>query len=102
MSGEPGPGRLHQVVEHWLPRIHAAGIAASDAARLVAAAGEWKRWCAAWSEEAERHLELGETAEAEGSGVTAGEAYARAALFFHFAQFKFFDDLSQKERAAAA
>jgi dienelactone hydrolase len=102
MSDDPAPSRLHQVVEHWLPRIHTSGITAQDAARLVAAAGEWPRWCETWSAEAARHLALGEAAEQEGRAVTAGEAYARAALFFHFAQFMFFDDPAQKERAAAA
>jgi 2,6-dihydroxypseudooxynicotine hydrolase len=33
--------------------------------------------------------------------VTAGEAYARAALLYHFGQFMFFDDLEQKAAATA-
>ncbi len=93
--------RLQQVVEHWMPRIQTAGITALDAQRLVAEAGEWPRWCATWSREGERQLEFGEEAEAEGRCFTAGEAFQRAALAFHFAQFMFFDDLAQKERAAA-
>jgi len=92
--------RLQQVVEHWMPRIQTAGITSMDALRLTGEAGEWRHWCAAWSREAERHIALAEEAEARGRLITAGEAYIRAALFFHFAQFMFFDDLTQKHRAA--
>ena len=93
-------GRLQQVVEHWMPRIQTAGITAMDALRLTGEAGEWRDWCATWSREAERHIALAEEAEAHGRLITAGEAYTRAALFFHFAQFMFFDDLAQKHQAA--
>lgn len=92
--------RLQQVVEHWTPRIQTAGIAALDAARVTAEAGEWRNWCTAWSREAERHIASGEAAEAQGRLLTAGEAYTRAALWFHFAQFMFFDDLAQKDEAS--
>jgi len=94
-------GRLRQVVEHWMPRIQTAGITALDAERLIAEAGDWPSWCATWVKEGERHLALGAEAAGQGRMVTAGEAYQRAALAFHFGQFMFFDDLAQKERAAA-
>jgi len=96
-----GANRLQQVVGHWLPRIQVAGITAVDAQRLIAVAGEWRNWCATWSKEGERHLAMGDAALAATRGVTAGESYVRAALFFHFAQFMFFDDLGAKDRAAA-
>lgn len=93
--------RLHEVVEHWMPRIQTAGITALEAARLVGEAGDWPYWCATWSREGERQFAIGEEAEARGRHITAGEAFQRAALAFHFAQFMFFEDLAQKERAAA-
>src|SRR5712692_6943636 len=92
--------RLQQVVEDWMPRIQTAGITSMDALRLTGEAGEWRHWCAAWSREAERHIALAEEAEARGRLITAGEGYTRAALFFHFAQFMFFEDLTQKNQAA--
>jgi len=100
MTAVQDSSRLSQVVAHWLPRIQTAGIAAIDASRLIAAADEWPNWCAIWSAEAERHLAMAEAALGHGRGVTAGEAYVRAALFFHFAQFMFFDDLDAKDHAA--
>ncbi len=95
-----GSNRLQQVVGHWLPRIQVAGVAGTDAQRLIAAAGEWPNWCATWSKEAEQHQAMGDAALAAKRNITAGEAYVRAALFFHFAQFMFFDDLAAKDRAA--
>lgn len=92
--------RLEEVVAHWMPRIQVTGISAGDAARIVAEAGEWKNWLDAWSNEAERHLAMGEAAEAKRRMLTAGECYVRAALCFHFAQFMFFDDLARKWQTA--
>jgi pimeloyl-ACP methyl ester carboxylesterase len=64
-------------------------------------AGSWENWCQAWCEEGARHGLIGERAEAAGHEITAGEAFARAALCYHFAQFMFFDDLDQKAEATA-
>ncbi|MEE8515397.1 MAG: alpha/beta hydrolase, partial [Alphaproteobacteria bacterium] len=94
-------GRLSQVVGHWLARIQVAGISHGDALRVIADAGEWENWCAAWCAEGERHAGMAQDAKSQGRLVTAGEAYGRAALFFHFGQFMFFDDLDQKWAAAA-
>lgn len=88
--------RLQQVVGHWLPRMLVAGLPHGDIQRLIAETGEWPNWCATWSAEGDRHTAMGEEAETKGRLVTAGEAYLRAALFHHFGQFMFFDDLDQK------
>jgi len=95
-------GRLAEVTGHWLPRMEAAGIPSATAKAVTERTGTWERWCATWSAEAERHIELGEAAEAAGHAITAGEHYARASLFYHFANFMFFDDLDQKTRANEA
>ncbi len=93
--------RLLEVAGHWLPRMEVAGIPSSTARAVLERAGSWENWCVAWSEEGERHLTVGEKAEAEGHTLTAGDAFARAALCYHFGQFMFFDDLDQKAEAAA-
>ncbi len=94
--------RLAQVVNHWLPRIEAAGIPTATAQVIIRNAGEWPNWCRSWCAAGERQLALAEEAEASGWHLTAGESYARAALCFHFAQFMFFDDLEQKQAATVA
>lgn len=93
--------RLLSVVEHWLPRIEVAGIPSATAKAVIESAGVWENWLRAWSAEGERHAEMGADALARGHTVTAGEALARASLFYHFGQFMAFDDLDAKELAAA-
>lgn len=93
--------RLIEVAGHWLPRMEVAGIPSATARAVMEAAGVWKNWCRAWSDEGERHRRIGEEALAAGHRLTAGEHLARAALFNHFAQFMFFDDLDQKSAASA-
>ncbi|MCF3643232.1 alpha/beta hydrolase [Rhizobium sp. TRM95111] len=92
--------RLLSVVAHWLPRIEVAGIPSATARAVIDRAGRWENWLAAWSEEGERHAAMAEEALGAGHRLTAGEAFARASLFFHFGQFMAFDDLDAKERAA--
>lgn len=97
---EQSENRLVSVVEHWLPRIEVAGIPSSTARTLIERAGVWPRWLSVWSGEGERHAALGDKALAAGYLLTAGEAYARASLFYHFGQFMAFDDLEAKAAAA--
>jgi dienelactone hydrolase len=92
--------RLQQVVGHWLPRMLVAGLPHGDVLRLIGEAGEWSNWCATWSAEGDRHLAMGAESARKGHRITAGEAYRRAALFYHFGQFMFFDDLDRKWAAA--
>jgi dienelactone hydrolase len=93
--------RLLSVVEHWLPRMEVAGIPSATAKSVIESAGVWENWLPAWSAEGDRHAEMGEEALARGRTVTAGEAFARASLFYHFGQFMAFDELKAKDAAAA-
>lgn len=92
--------RMRQVLDHWEPRIEVAGISLIDARRVVSRCEGWNDWCRAWTDEGDRHVELAEEASSKRRFRTAGDAYRRASLFYHFAQFMFFEDLSQKEEAA--
>lgn len=93
--------RLLSVVEHWLPRIEVAGIPSATAKAVIDEAGVWENWLATWSAAGARHAEIAENALKRNRNLTAGDAYARASLFYHFAQFMAFDDLSAKQRAAS-
>jgi pimeloyl-ACP methyl ester carboxylesterase len=55
----------------------------------------WDEWCEAWSEAAERYRDIGEKAATEGNGRTAGAAYIRAALYYHWATFLYVHDQRQ-------
>ncbi len=93
--------RLLSVVEHWLPRMEVAGIPSATAKAVIESAGVWENWLPAWSAEGDRHAAMGAEALAAGRKITAGEAFARASLFYHFGQFMAFEDLVAKEKAAA-
>lgn len=99
-TAETPKDRLQEVLYHWMPRMQAVGLSFDDVRRLIDEAGEWRRWCQTWSAEAARHHQEGDEARDKGRLLTAGEAYTRAALFYHFGQFMFFDDLSQKDTAS--
>ena len=90
--------RLLSVVEHWLPRIEVAGIPSATAKAIIDKAGVWENWLASWSAAGDRHAEIAENALMQNHRLTAGEAYARASLLHHFAQFMTFDDLDAKHR----
>lgn len=91
--------RLVEVTGHWLPRMEVAGIPSTLSREVITAAGEWSNWCRAWSDAGAEHMAMGQEALAAGHQVTAGEAFTRAALLYHFAQFMFFDDPDQKAAA---
>ncbi|MDH4247662.1 MAG: dienelactone hydrolase family protein [Deltaproteobacteria bacterium] len=97
---ESGENRLEAVVGHWLPRMTVAGLTAPEIQRLIEETRHWSNWCATWSAEGERQVSLADEARRAGRLYTAGEGYQRAALYFHFAQFMFFEDPVQKEAAA--
>ena len=90
---------LEAAVANWAPRFSANGVDPSDFAAITRDLTRWDDWCAAWSVAAEGHLALGEAALAEGRTRSAGEALARAATYFHFAQFLF--DQAPEERHVA-
>lgn len=94
-------GKLLSVVEHWLPRIEVAGIPSATAKEVIARAGDWSGWLAAWCEEGDRHAAIAEDALSRGWRLTAGEGWARAAACYHFGQFMAFEDPVAKDAAAA-
>jgi dipeptidyl aminopeptidase/acylaminoacyl peptidase len=52
----------------------------------------WDEWLPAWCRWAERHVALADDALAHGRRLTAGEAYVRAGLFYHWATFVSVED----------
>lgn len=92
---------LETAVANWGPRFTSNGVDASDYARITGSIERWDEWCAAWCEGAEQHLDLGETALEEGRRRSAGESFARAATYFHFAKFLFVHDPDQARAAHA-
>ncbi|HEY2441364.1 MAG TPA: alpha/beta fold hydrolase [Solirubrobacteraceae bacterium] len=79
--------RVQAAIRNWAGRFIANGIDYNDFARTTAAIERWDDWLNAWTETAQVHVTLAEDARANGYGRTAGEAYVRAAVSFHFSKF---------------
>lgn len=84
---------------HWIPRFLAAGVPYFDVEELLRRIDRWEIWCREWSAVAAQHEEMGEEALAHARYVTAGQALGRAAACYHFAGFRFYEDMAQKRRA---
>ena len=82
----PDP-RVESAIAHWAPRMTTQGIDLNDFTRTTARIETWDRWLGEWVRTGELHLELAREAKAEGRARTAGEAFVRAALCFHFAKY---------------
>jgi pimeloyl-ACP methyl ester carboxylesterase len=91
--------RVQAAIENWAPRMVSQGIDYNDFARTTARIERWDQWLDAWSETAELHLGLAHEAEQAGRRLTAGEAFVRAALCFHFAKYVWVLDGERNRRA---
>jgi hypothetical protein len=56
---------------------------------------KWDDWCAEWSKAARKHADIADKALSAGNRATAGDAYIRAALYYHWASFLFVHDQQQ-------
>ncbi|HEY5578731.1 MAG TPA: alpha/beta fold hydrolase [Acidimicrobiia bacterium] len=92
--------RVEAAIANWAPRFVAQGVDYNDFLSTTSRIERWEEWLDAWSETADRHFEQGAEAEAVSHRLTAGEAYVRAALCYHFAKFVWMLDAG-KHRAAA-
>jgi pimeloyl-ACP methyl ester carboxylesterase len=94
----PDP-RVQAAIDNWAPRVVSQGVDFNDFERTTAEIERWEDWLDAWSATAEVHRRLAEEAEAAGRAKTAGEAYVRAALCYHFAKFVWLVDLERHRDA---
>ena len=92
--------RVQAAVDHWGPRFVQAGVDYNDFVRTTGRVERWEDWLDAWCETGEMHADLAREAEAVGRERTAGEAWLRAAVCFHFGKFVWVLD-EQRARAAA-
>src|SRR6202012_5418190 len=79
--------RVQAAIRNWAARFIANGIDYTDFRRTTAAVEHWDEWLPAWTETAEVHRTLAEDAHAGGHVRSAGEAYVRAAVSYHFSKF---------------
>jgi dipeptidyl aminopeptidase/acylaminoacyl peptidase len=91
--------RVQAAIDNWAPRMVSQGIDYNDFVRTTGRIERWEEWLDAWCETAERHLGFAREAEAAGRRLTAGEAFVRAALCFHFAKYVWVLDGERNRRA---
>jgi 2,6-dihydroxypseudooxynicotine hydrolase len=92
--------RVQAAVEHWAARFVQAGVDYNDFVATTARVESWDEWLDAWCANADMHARLAEEAAAKGRGLSAGEAWARATVAYHFAKFVWVVD-PERSRAAA-
>lgn len=91
--------RTASAVTNWAPRLTTNGVTVADFERVTQGLPGWDDWCAAWCSVAAEHESLGEEALNDGRTRSAGQHYAQAAVYYHFAKFLFVQDLEQMRAA---
>ena len=89
--------RVQAAIDHWAPRFVQAGVDYNDFVATTEPIETWDEWLDAWVANGDMHAELASKA---GSPITAGEAWARATVAYHFAKFVWVVD-PDRSRAAA-
>ncbi len=96
----PPDDAIRSAVENWGPRFTAQGVDPNDFARVTGVIQRWEEWLDAWSANAGSHAELASAAAEAGHDRTAGEAWLRAALSYHFAKFVWMLDLERHRQTS--
>lgn len=79
--------RVAAAIRNWAGRFIVNGIDYNDFARTTAAVSRWDEWLEAWTATAETHVALARRALEQGHRRSAGEAYVKAAVTYHFSKF---------------
>lgn len=96
----PDP-QVASAIANWGPRFTAQGVDPADFTRVTGAIGRWEDWLAAWSANGDLHAQLAREAADRGWQRTAGEAWIRAAVSYHFGKFVWMLDMAAHDDAAA-
>src|SRR5437588_1624753 len=94
--------RVQAAIDNWAPRLIANGVDFNDFVRTTSAISRWEEWLDAWSTTADVHRSLANQARDAGHLQSAGEAFLRAAVTYHFAKFVWVIDPERNRRATGA
>ena len=87
--------RVAAAIAHWAPRFVTNGVDMNDFQTVTGSVEVWEEWLPAWRANGDMHAELAREAEEVGRTRTAGEAWNRAALSYHFGKFVWMLDLDR-------
>jgi pimeloyl-ACP methyl ester carboxylesterase len=90
---------IEAAITHWAPRFITQGVDANDFNRITKSLNHWADWLDAWCANGDMHAGLAADAQSHGRNLSAGQAWLRAALSYHFAKFIWVLDM-EKHRAA--
>jgi len=92
--------RVQAAIDHWAPRFVQAGVDYNDFVRTTARIERWEDWLDGWCAVGDEHASLAREAEAARREQTAGEAWLRAAVAYHFGKFVWVLDAARARAAA--
>lgn len=94
--------RVQAAIDNWAPRLIANGVDFNDFVRTTSAISRWDQWLDAWSATADVHHSLAVEARDAGRLESAGEAFLRAAVTYHFGKFVWVVDPERNRRMTEA
>ena len=94
--------RVQAAIDNWAPRFTSQGVDGNDFARTTARIDTWDEWLPSWVATGDEHRALAEEAEAAGRTLSAGEAWVRGALAYHFAKFVWVLDVERNHDVTRA
>ena len=94
--------RVQAAIDNWGPRLIANGVDYNDFVRTTAGIERWDQWLDAWLATADTHHALAVGAREAGRLQSAGEAFLRAAVTYHFSKFVWVLDPERNRRATLA
>jgi 2,6-dihydroxypseudooxynicotine hydrolase len=86
--------RVAAAIAHWAPRFVTNGVDMNDFQTVTASVETWDEWLPAWRANGDMHADVAREAESAGRSRTAGEAWNRAALSYHFGKFVWMLDMA--------
>jgi dienelactone hydrolase len=86
--------------ESWRSRFWAHGVDPNDVETILKRITDWDDWYREWFTMGEMHEQLADEAAVAGRTVTAGDAYFRSCICYHFAQFMWDHKPDEKEAGA--
>ncbi len=92
--------KIESAIANWAPRFTSQGVDYNDFVRVTSGLEHWADWLDAWCANGDMHAELAREAERLERRITAGEAWVRAALSYHFAKFVWMVDMGKYRSAA--
>src|SRR5215831_863355 len=92
--------QVRSAIANWGPRFTAQGVDPNDFARVTGGLERWEDWLGAWCANGDAHAALAADAAGRGRDRTAGEAWIRAALSYHFGKFVWMLDMARHDLAA--